>query len=262
MRKMPFFVSNKIRARWRLVRELAILFYFSLRSIVLVPVTKLRPIMAVVGAQLYFTSWQSWFMVSGLAASLGFATFAQLSHPRWGLGDLNGILNLLEQAIVFIIGPLLTTLIVIARSVTAVAAELGNMKVNREVQALLAMGIHPLHFVVLPRLLSGFLSLLILGFYTIFFAWWGAALAAWMVQKMPLILFWREAFMNMSPFVYAILFLKYSLTGVVIFLLACWHGLKVELSPTEVPVATTQAVVHSLTASLILHAGLSFVVYW
>lgn len=256
---LPF--KDKIRIHAELVWELIALLYFSLRSAAFVPVTKLRPLMSVLGAQIYFTSWQSWLMVSGLAGVLGFSTFAQMSHPRWGLGDLHGVLMLLQQGIVFIIAPLLTTLIVIARSVTAVATELGNMKVNREVQALLSMGIHPLHFIVLPRLLAGVVSVIILGFYTGFFVWCGAALAAWVIQKIPLALFWREVFMAMSPSLLVVLFFKYALTGIVIFLLACWYGLKVEISPTEVPVATTQAVVRSLSASFVIHAILSLWVY-
>ncbi|MCX7675662.1 MAG: ABC transporter permease [Bdellovibrionaceae bacterium] len=261
MTGLPIPLKDRWRSQAQLVGELIALLYFSLRSTAFVPVTKLRPLMGVVGAQVYFTSWQSWFMVSSLAGVLGFATFAQMSHPRWGLGDLHGVLMLLQQAIVFVIAPLLTTLIIIARSVTAVATELGNMKVNREVQALLSMGIHPLNFIVLPRLIAGVVSVIILGFYTGFFVWWGAALAAWWVQKIPLWHFWREVFMAISPTLLAVLFLKYAFIGLVIFLLACWHGLKVELSPTEVPVATTQAVVRSLSASFVIHAVLSLWVY-
>src|SRR6202020_946151 len=73
-----------------------------------------------------------------------------------GGGDLLG--DLMVAIIVREIAPLLTALIVIARSGTAVASEIGNMRVNREIEALESMGIHPLGFIVFPRLLGGMVS--------------------------------------------------------------------------------------------------------
>ncbi len=52
------------------------------------------------------------------------------------------------------LGPLMTAIIVCGRSGAAFAAELGSMKVNEEIDALRSMGIGPLRFLVLPRVLA------------------------------------------------------------------------------------------------------------
>ncbi|MCK6599103.1 MAG: ABC transporter permease, partial [Bdellovibrionaceae bacterium] len=62
--------------------------------------------------------------------------------------------NLLVLVLVREIGPLLTALVVIARSGTAVSTEVGNMRANREIEALESIGINPLSFIVFPRILG------------------------------------------------------------------------------------------------------------
>src|SRR5436190_12480237 len=60
------------------------------------------------------------------------------------------------------LGPLMTAIIVCGRSGAAFAAELGTMKVSEEVDALRTMGIGPLRFLVLPRIIGLFLAMPIL----------------------------------------------------------------------------------------------------
>jgi len=52
------------------------------------------------------------------------------------------------------IGPLLTAIVVIGRSGSAFAAEIGSMKVNEEIDALETMAIDPVHFLVTPKFLA------------------------------------------------------------------------------------------------------------
>lgn len=52
------------------------------------------------------------------------------------------------------LGPLLTAIIIAGRSGSAIAAEIGTMKVNEEIDALKTMGFNPIRFLVVPRLLA------------------------------------------------------------------------------------------------------------
>src|SRR5690606_35674705 len=85
-----------------------------------------------------------------------------------GGGTLLG--DLMVGIIIRELAPLLTALIVIARSGTAVASEIGNMRVNREIEALEAMGIHPLSYIVFPRLMGGVVSVVCLAVYFVLIA--------------------------------------------------------------------------------------------
>jgi phospholipid/cholesterol/gamma-HCH transport system permease protein len=55
------------------------------------------------------------------------------------------------------LGPLLAAVIIAGRTGSAFAAEIGTMKVNEEIDALVTMGLSPVRFLVVPRLLAGFL---------------------------------------------------------------------------------------------------------
>ncbi|WP_456434469.1 MlaE family ABC transporter permease [Thermosulfuriphilus sp.] len=55
------------------------------------------------------------------------------------------------------LGPVLTSLMVTARAGSAIAAELGTMRVTEQIDALEAMAVNPLHYLVTPRLWAGFL---------------------------------------------------------------------------------------------------------
>jgi phospholipid/cholesterol/gamma-HCH transport system permease protein len=55
------------------------------------------------------------------------------------------------------LGPLMTAIILAGRSGSAFAAEIGTMKVNEEIDALITMGLSPVRFLVAPRLIAAFL---------------------------------------------------------------------------------------------------------
>jgi phospholipid/cholesterol/gamma-HCH transport system permease protein len=70
------------------------------------------------------------------------------------LGATDLVANLVAFSILREIGPLITAVIVIGRSGSAITAELGTMKVAEEIEALNVMGIDPVKFLVVPRLLA------------------------------------------------------------------------------------------------------------
>ena len=67
------------------------------------------------------------------------------------------VANAVALAVLRELGPLMTAIILAGRSGSAFAAEIGTMKVNEEIDALVTMGLSPVRFLVVPRLLAGFL---------------------------------------------------------------------------------------------------------
>src|SRR3984957_20011933 len=69
-----------------------------------------------------------------------------------------GAMQLVADAVAIVLtrelGPLMTAIIVIGRSGSAFAAEIGTMKVNEEIDALETMALEPVHFLVAPKFLA------------------------------------------------------------------------------------------------------------
>ena len=174
MLKVGTFILGQIDALgWRALAvaeytaKVLSMIYFSIRAAVFDQAQGIRSVITVISAQIYFTGVQALPLISVLALASGSIVIMQSNMQLTLLGGAEMIGNLLVVIIVREISPLLTALVVIARSGTAVASELGNMKVNRETEALELMGINPLSYIVFPRLVGGVLSVLALAFYFI-----------------------------------------------------------------------------------------------
>jgi len=220
--------------------------YLSIRAAVYDQAQGLRTVFSVVSAQIYFTGWQALPLISVLALASGSIVIMQSQAQLSLLGGGNMIGNLLVMIIVREISPLLTALIVIARSGTAVASELGNMRVNREIEALETMGINPLSYVVFPRLVGGIISVVCLAFYFIVIALIGGFLVTRFVDSTPFS-FYADSLANAFAAEDVILFLLKNLfSGAIIFTVSSYQGMLVQQSPHEVPQVTTKAVVNSV----------------
>ncbi|MGE0763452.1 MAG: ABC transporter permease [Bdellovibrionales bacterium] len=223
-----------------------LMIYLSIRAAIFDQAQGLRTVFSVVSAQIYFTGWQALPLISVLALASGSVVIMQTQAQLNLLGGSEMIGNLLVVIIVREVSPLLTALIVIARSGTAVASELGNMRVNREIEALEVMGIHPLSYVVFPRLVGGIISVLCLAFYFILISLIGGFLVTRLVDSTPFS-FYADSLARALTAEDAILFiLKNTFSGAIIFSVSCYQGMQVKLGPHEVPQVTTKAVVNSV----------------
>lgn len=220
--------------------------YLAVRAAVYDQAQGFRTVVSVVSAQIYFTGWQALPLISVMALASGSIVIMQSQAQLSLLGGGQMIGNLLVVIIVREISPLLTALIVIARSGTAVASELGNMRVNREIEALEVMGINPLSYVVFPRLVGGIISVVCLAFYFIVIALIGGFLVTRFVDDTPFS-FYADSLANAFAAEDVILFLLKNLfSGAIIFTVSSYQGLLVRQSPHEVPQVTTKAVVNSV----------------
>jgi phospholipid/cholesterol/gamma-HCH transport system permease protein len=218
-------------------------------------------IFKVVASQIYFTGFQALPIMSMLALIAGTLVIIQMSSQlsKVGGGDLLG--NLLVVLIIRELGPLITALVVVARSGTAVASELGNMRVNHEIEALESMGIDPLSYIVFPRLAGGIISVVCLAFYFCVVALFGGYLFAQFIHPISFT-FYVDSIANAISRADVLLFLiKNIFSGGMIFTICCYQGLLVKQSFTEVPQVTTKAVVNSIMYTVGFNSLVSLSVY-
>ncbi|MCB0394847.1 MAG: ABC transporter permease, partial [Bdellovibrionales bacterium] len=213
-------------------------------------------------AQIYFTAWQAVPLISVLALGSGTLVIMQATSQLNVLGGTKMIGQLLVMIVIRELGPLLTALIVIARSGTAVASELGTMKINKETEALEALGIHPLSYIVFPRLLGGIISVLSLAVFFNFVAIMGGYLFSRVVLDIPFHFYFDSLSAALTLEDVGIFLLKNTFSGTIIFIVCCYQGLSVKQSPHEVPQVTMKAVVNSIIYVMTFNFAVTAIYYF
>lgn len=235
--------------------------YLTIRATVVDQAQGFRTIFGVVSAQIYFTGFQAMSLISFLAVGVGAVVILQSSSNLNLLGGTEMIGNLLVVIVVRELGPLMTALVVIARSGTAVASEVGNMRANREIEALESVGINPLSYIVFPRMVGGVISVICLATYFVVIALMGGFLVTKLIHNLAFG-FYIESLARAVAFEDLWLFLlKNAFSGMIIFVISCYQGLSVKRSPTEVPVVTMQAVVKSIIYVVVFNMSVTTLFY-
>jgi phospholipid/cholesterol/gamma-HCH transport system permease protein len=226
--------------------EVFLMIYLSFRAAFFDQSNGLRSVFSVVSAQIYFTGFQALPLISVLALASGSIIMLQASTNLSILGGPDLLGNLMVVIVVRELAPLLTALIVIARSGSAVASEIGTMRVNKEVEALEAMGIHPLSYVVFPRLAGGIISVICLAIYFVLIAILGGFIVNSFLHQLTFSYFADSIARAFTLVDFGLFLLKNAFGGAIIFMISCYQGFLVKQGPHEVPQVTTKAVVNSV----------------
>lgn len=200
-------------------------------------------------------------MISFVALALGLVIISQTVSLLSRVGATNYAGLIMVTVVVRELGPLVTALLVLTRIGTAIVIELGTSRALGEVEALEALAIDPIHYLVVPRVLGLACSIFALTIYLILMALFSGYLFAFL-QDVPLrpgdyfsqlavALQWQD---------FVLLALKSFSFGVVIAVVTCFHGLARPLRLEEVANATTRAVVEGVVVCTLLDA-LFIVVY-
>ena len=144
------------------------------------------------------------------------------------------------------LGPLMTGIMVAARIGAAYTAELGSMAANEEVEAIEAMGIGPLRFLVAPRVLAVFLLLPCLNVVANVAALWGGALVCDHQFGISYRYFAALVLENLVVRDIVAGVLKSFIFGLIIGLISSYKGLTVKGGAAGVGRATTSSVVAAI----------------
>lgn len=191
---------------------------------------------------------------------LGLILAFQSAIPLKMFGGEGFVGGLVGIGLVRELGLIITAILVTGRSGSSFAAELGTMQVNEEIDALETMGLQPVRFLVLPRVVAGTLALPALAL----FATLAGLLGGWLV--MSILGFSTTYYMNqLQSFVHLKdligSFCKSFIFGFVISCVGCWFGLHAGRDAGAVGTSTTTAVVVGIMLIAILEGIFSVVFY-
>jgi len=204
-------------------------------------------------AQLYVCAVQSLPVTMLVGAFVGMVLALQtgLALRPYGMEGL--ISQVAGASMTREMGPLMTAIILAGRVGSAMAAELGSMKVSEEIEALEVMSISPVKFLVMPRIFALTLAAPILTVYANIIGIIGAALVGNLQIGVGVYVFFRDCF-NFITFkdIYSGL-AKSVVFGMAIAGVSCSEGMRCTGGTLGVGVATRHAVVVSLLTILLFN---------
>lgn len=118
------------------------------------PQTWVRTVRQVFARQMLFTGYDAVGMTVRVAFAVGVLVIVQTELWLGQIGDVDLSGQLFLRIFLRELGPFLANLIVIIRSGTAIATEIGRMKVDGDIEVLESQGIDPMSYLVMPRVLS------------------------------------------------------------------------------------------------------------
>jgi phospholipid/cholesterol/gamma-HCH transport system permease protein len=211
--------------------------------------------------QVLFTAVEALGIVAFIALALGALIIVQ-GHsllPRFGQGQL--LYNILVIVITRELGPLLTAFIIIARSGTAIATELGNMVISHEIEAYVSVGIDPISYLVVPRILGVMVSMVLLTIYFNFFGLFGSFLLTQLVQAIPFREYLDSLLAAMSTADIVSSLIKSVVFGFIVSFVAVYQGFKVKVATTEVPQIAIRAVGQGFVLCILADAVITLIYY-
>lgn len=170
------------------------------------------------------------------------------------------MIDLVALGLVREMGPLLTAVLLAGRTASAFASELGIMKIDQEIDALKTMGLNPIQFLVVPRVLAVTLITPILECLFIIFGLLGC-MTVMATLGYTFDAFFHRLYQAVSALDYFGGLIKVSVFGLVIASTGCLHGIKTSLGATALGRSTTQAVVNSLIM-LVVTDGIFALIYY
>ena len=199
-------------------------------------------------------------IIALLAATIGMMLAIQGIHTLRIFGAESRVTVGISFSVVREFAPLITGIVIAGRSGSALAARIGTMKINQEVDALYVMGINPVRFLVVPAmvamvimvpaltLFSDFVGLFFAGVYVNLDL--GISLAAYMDQTIELL--------SVDDLMHGLG--KSVIFSILIAVIGVVNGASVQGGAEGVGKATTRAVVQSISAIIVTDMLFAFVV--
>lgn len=255
-------VGSFVRAQWDEVRHAAAV----IGTVVLVAVWPrywVRTVRRAFARQVLVIGFESVGFVSGVAVFVGVAVVVQLAFWVGEAGQSQLLGPLLVTVVARELGPVLINIVVIVRCGSAMATELGIMKIGGRIHVLEAQGITPFIYLVVPRVLGAAVSTFCLTVIFILVAltsgyWFGVILG-----KGPpdLLIFANSVFEAVSAKDMLNVVSKSILPALFASASCCIGGLGVSGSVLAVPSATQRALTRSVAGLFFICVVVSLLTY-
>ena len=192
------------------------------------------------------------FLVGVILAFLGSIQLLQFGAQIY-VADLVGIGMARDMA------AMMVGIILAGRTGAAFAAQLGTMQVNEEIDALATLGLSPMEFLVLPRVLALVVMTPLLCLYANVMGLLGGAFVGVTFLDLPAVTYFQETQYGLRAVDFATGLIKSAVYGVVVAVAGCLRGMQCGRSSAAVGQATTSAVVTSIVFIVISMAILTLI---
>ncbi len=195
--------------------------------------------------QMAYLGVDSLLIVVLTTTTAGMVMSLQLAHIAVQYGVTNVVGGGVAIAMARELGPMLTAVVVAGRAGSAIAAELGTMKVTEQISALQTMAVSPIRYLVVPRFMALLAMMPVLVLFADVAGTLGGALIAFQSASIPYAAFYDsvQRLLVLSDVSYGLL--KALVFGVEIAMVACLQGLETGRGAAGVGVSTTSSVVYS-----------------
>ena len=170
------------------------------------------------------------------------------------------VANLLAIALFRELGPLITAVVLAGRSGSAFAAEIGTMKVDEELDALTTMGLKPVDFLVMPRVLAATLAMPVLTIFAEIAGLIGGVIVL-QIMDVPSSVYWNNVISTTTPFMILFGLAKGAFFGALVGLIGCVAGMRTKSTADGVGVSATAAVVGGIVAIAVSDGLLAVLCY-
>jgi len=191
---------------------------------------------------------------------LGLIMAFQSTIPMRQFGAVLYVANLIGLSMLRELGPLLTAIILAGRSGSAFAAELGTMKVSEELDALTTMGLEPVGFLVVPRVIAAVAMTPLLAVFAGVFGLIGGAVVM-LSLGFPLVTYMNQvkSAVTVGDMIGGLG--KSFVFGIVVAAIGCLRGLQTKSGASAVGESTTRAVVSGLVLITIVDGVFAVIFY-
>ncbi|MCX5663589.1 MAG: ABC transporter permease [Planctomycetota bacterium] len=187
-------------------------------------------------------------LVSGC---IGIILALQTAPSLREFGQVDKVANLVGVAVFRELGPLIAAIVLTGFAGASIAAELGTMKVGEEIEALEAMALNPIRFLVMPRVIATAGSLIVLSVFADICSVVFGGVVGVFVLDIPYEVYKLNTISQLRPVDFNTGLIKAAVFGILLGLIACTNGLKVTGGAAGVGKATTNTVVQTTVAIVI-----------
>ncbi len=206
--------------------------------------------------QIYFIGVKSVLVIILVALFTGMVMGLQLYYTLVQFGSEGVLGAAVALSIIRELGPVLTAIMVIARAGSAMAAEIGIMRITEQIDALVTMDIHPVRYLFSPRIVAAVISFpLLTALFNVVGIMGGYITGCWLLGVNPGVYFGRMQDMVVMGDIMGG-FYKSLVFGLLVVTICCYQGYFVHkrsqgFGAKGVSLATTSAVVMSCVAILV-----------
>ncbi len=223
---------------------------------------KIRFGRAALAEQMVRVGVQSLSIVILVQVFIGVILALQMTPPLKPWGQEDKVSMIIGIAGFRMLGPIITAVVLSGFAGASIAAELGTMVVSEEIEAMQAIALNPVRYLVVPRIIASCFMMILLTVIADLMIALGGYFTAWAVLGNKVFYgYWQRMHDQLTFRDFYTGLIMAAVFGVLISLIACYEGLKVKGGAEGVGRATTMTVVNSIVAIIVAACVFTMIFY-